>query len=226
MKSMLIFAPMLCIIAFSIPACTNPKPDQNKPVIENPLPETPKKDTMQNGNMTMDHSIMESTKMTMDQMHAMKMTGDFDLDFANMMILHHQAAIDMSEAELLKGMDAEIKTMAQKMINAQKTEIIALQTIAGKLKTSSSKMAHKEMHNELGETMMAMMNKMNALQMTGNTDKNFVMMMVPHHEAAMTMSEDELSHGKNAELKKIAQKIISDQQREIVELKAWQSTHH
>lgn len=57
--------------------------------------------------------------------------------------------------------------------------------------------------------------------MTGNTHKDFVMMMIPHHESAVTMAEDELSYGKQPELKKMAQKMIADQSKEITEFKAW-----
>lgn len=79
------------------------------------------------------------------------------------------------------------------------------------------------MHNELGETMKAMMDKMNNMQMTGNSDKDYAMMMIPHHESAVTMAEDELKHGKQLGLKKMAQKMIADQSKEINEFKAWLS---
>jgi uncharacterized protein (DUF305 family) len=52
---------------------------------------------------SMDHDMMRHLDNGMSNMKSMKMTGDFDLDFANMMIVHHQAAIDMSEIEIAKG---------------------------------------------------------------------------------------------------------------------------
>ncbi len=57
--------------------------------------------------------------------------------------------------------------------------------------------------------------------MTGNADKDFALMMIPHHEAAISMANDLLAHGKNPELKKMAQKIIDDQTKEIEDRKAW-----
>ena len=65
--------------------------------------------------------------------------------------------------------------------------------------------------------------KMKTLPMSGNTDKDFVMMMIPHHESAITMAEDQLSHGKNLALKKMAQKIIEDQSKEIIQFQTWLS---
>jgi len=61
---------------------------------------------------------------------------------------------------------------------------------------------------------------MKGMAKTGNADKDFLMMMIPHHESAVTMGEDELSHGKNLELKKMAQKIIEDQSKEIKQFEA------
>jgi uncharacterized protein (DUF305 family) len=47
------------------------------------------------------------------------------------------------------------------------------------------------------------------------------MMMISHHEGAIAMSKMELKHGMNAPLKKMAQKAINDQTREIAEFKSW-----
>ena len=56
------------------------------------------------------------------------MTGDADIDFAAMMIPHHQGAIDMAKTVQASGKDEEIKAMAQKMIDAQTKEIEQLTT--------------------------------------------------------------------------------------------------
>lgn len=53
-------------------------------------------------------------------------TGDIDNDFATLMILHHQAAIENSQAFLKYGNDVQIKTWAQKIIDTQKMEIMEL----------------------------------------------------------------------------------------------------
>ena len=45
-----------------------------------------------------------------------------------------------------------------------------------------AKNRNEGMHNETRETMKAMMTKMSNMHQTGNTDKNFVMMMIPRHE--------------------------------------------
>ena len=62
-----------------------------------------------------------------DKMAAMPMTGNADVDFAAMMRIHHLGAIDMAEAELKDGKNAEMRTMAKNIIAAQKKEIAQLE---------------------------------------------------------------------------------------------------
>ena len=61
-----------------------------------------------------------------DKMASMKMTGNADVDFAMMMRVHHQGAIDMAEAELRDGKDAQMRKLATNIIAAQKKEIAQL----------------------------------------------------------------------------------------------------
>lgn len=62
----------------------------------------------------------------MERMHrdmAVASTGDPDVDFAAMMIPHHQGAIDMARVELLYGQDETMKRLAQGIIIEQTQEI-------------------------------------------------------------------------------------------------------
>lgn len=51
------------------------------------------------------------------------MIGDTDRDFAMMMKMHHQAAMDMAQMELKSGKDPKMKEMANQIIAAQQKEI-------------------------------------------------------------------------------------------------------
>lgn len=67
----------------------------------------------------MDHSKMNGMK----HVEGMSMTGDVDYDFAANMRMHHQMAVDMSEAELKNGKNPQMRLIANEIIVAQKKEI-------------------------------------------------------------------------------------------------------
>ena len=172
-------------------------------------------------NMKPDNAMMTSMNKMMDNMSGMKMSGDFDMDFANMMIEHHQGAIDMSEQEFKSGKDDGIKEIAKRIITNQTDEQAKLRDIVKNLKPMKMDMGK---HDELTKEMEAMKAERNNIKMSGNIDKDFAMMMISHHESAVKMAKAELSHGMNTELKKIAQKEINDQTKEISEFKSWLSS--
>jgi len=64
----------------------------------------------------------------------------------------------------------------------------------------------------------AAMNKMMAdmtVKPTGDVDRDFVAMMVPHHQGAVDMAKAELKYGHNEQLRRLAQEIVVTQQQEI-----------
>ena len=71
-----------------------------------------------------------------------------------------------------------------------------------------------EVNTAMDRMMKAMM-----VSPTGNVDADFVTMMEPHHQGAIDMAVAELRHGKNEQLKRIAQEIIVDQQQEIAAMR-------
>ena len=62
---------------------------------------------------------------------AVKPTGDVDRDFVDMMVPHHQGAIDMAEAVLRYGHNETIRRMAQEIIVTQQEEIAAMRRAVG-----------------------------------------------------------------------------------------------
>ena len=68
-------------------------------------------------------AMKQSMSGMMKGMQEMPLSGDTDRDFAAMMKMHHQGAIDMAQAELASGKDPQLRKMAQGIISAQKKEI-------------------------------------------------------------------------------------------------------
>ena len=75
--------------------------------------------------------------------------------------------------------------------------------------------------NDLKASMMMGMDSMQKMSMSGDTDKDFAMMMRMHHQQALNMAEMELAHGKSAEMKSMAKRIIAAQKKEIAEFDKW-----
>lgn len=80
--------------------------------------------------LTVDNSDPEFTMEQMDNMtkggkvaDQQIITGDIDNDFATLMIVHHQGAIDNASAYLHHGNNTELKSMANSIIKAQVMEI-------------------------------------------------------------------------------------------------------
>ena len=73
--------------------------------------------------------------------------------------------------------------------------------------------------------LIASMDKMHiaigAVKRTGDSDVNFVTLMLPHHQAAIDMAKTELLHGKDPQILRLAQEIITDQQSEIDLMQRW-----
>lgn len=56
--------------------------------------------------------------------------ADFDRKWTELMIEHHQSAVDMSTSELAKGSSPEAKALAQKIIDAQQAEITEMRSLS------------------------------------------------------------------------------------------------
>jgi uncharacterized protein (DUF305 family) len=73
---------------------------------------------------------------------------------------------------------------------------------------------------EFKEADVAMMKNMHQ-PFTGNPDVDFRTHMIPHHQGAIDMARVALKHANDADTKKMAQKIIDDQEKEIAEMREW-----
>jgi uncharacterized protein (DUF305 family) len=66
---------------------------------------------------------------------------------------------------------------------------------------------------------------MGSIEQSGDSDVDFVKLMIPHHQAAIDMAKAELLYGNDPEIRRLAQEIIADQQSEIELMKLWQRRH-
>ena len=65
------------------------------------------------------------------------------------------------------------------------------------------------------------MHEMMAIEYTGNADVDFIKGMIPHHQGAVEMAKIVLEHGKDPEVRKLAEAIIAAQESEIKWMTEW-----
>lgn len=95
--------------------------------------------------------------------------------------------------------------------------ILAISSITAFANHATNSMdAYKEANDQMMKDMMA--------PLSGNTDRDFIMMMMPHHQGAIDMANIELKYGKDKKLRAMAQAIIDAQKKEIAEMKKWMVT--
>jgi uncharacterized protein (DUF305 family) len=152
-----------------------------------------------------------------------------DKAFVSEMPMHHEMAIEMATMAIMQGEHAEIKSTARAIVKAQSEEITKLKRIARTLGVTpvaaGDHMAMMEGLDTLGLTM-----KQSGMDMTMGDldgakpfDREFIDMMVPHHQGAIRMARVELKRGVNGQLRTIARAIISGQAKEIREMNAWRT---
>jgi uncharacterized protein (DUF305 family) len=71
------------------------------------------------------------------------------------------------------------------------------------------------------DAMMAAMD----VELTGNPDRDFVLMMLPHHQGAVDMARIVLEYGTDPEIRAMAEAIIAAQEAEIAQFEAWLAAH-
>jgi uncharacterized protein (DUF305 family) len=62
---------------------------------------------------------------------------------------------------------------------------------------------------------------MSSVESSGNPDLDFTRLMLPHHQAAIDMAKTELLYGKDPQLRRLAQEIVTDQRSEIELMQLW-----
>lgn len=171
-------------------------------------------------------SLTGAMAKMMQQTNAGQPIGNTDHDFTHMMMAHHQGAVDMSAVVLREGKDATIKAMAQKISADQQREIAALEKAATRLDGAAKNYSPKDPNDKFQQRMdQSMKPMMMPMTPSGDVDRDYVMMMVPHHQSAVEMAQAEVAMGKDAAVKKMAQGMIEAQNKEIAQFNAWLKQH-
>lgn len=163
-------------------------------------------DMKSDSGMTMDHGMM-GHDMTGES------SSDFsgeDIMFAQMMIPHHQQAVDMGTLAETRASDTEVKALAAKIKAEQSPEIAQMKTWL------SSANAPMEMGHDMGMDGMLDADQIETLANSKGAafDKLFLEAMIAHHKGAIQMAEMVISSN-NVEAAALGKAIIESQTEEI-----------
>lgn len=212
-RSQVITISFLLIIILSVSFLSSCKKDgdtKNSSIKDDPSMKEKSTDSMHKDmDKKMDNMMDKHMSTMMNKMKEMKMSGNTDVDFVTMMIMHHEGAINMAKSEIESGKDEKIKSMANNIIKDQQKEIETMQIWLAKNKDRKSTSGDNS--KKLMESMDSMMDP--GMKMTGSTDKDFVTMMISHHKGAIDMAEVEAGNGTDPEVKKMAEDIIKETEK-------------
>ena len=182
---------------------------------------------------------------------ALPPTGELDVYFAQLMRENHRAAVAMSALELQQGRDPALRQLAEELNHAHQQLILGLDSAIRRLQArpagfpehtvgseqfakllsaateglspaahqtitqaeggpGSPNLGLREYHEDAG---------------TGSIDRDFAVLLVPHHQNSIQLAQAELEYGQDKDLEKAAYLIIRDQQREINQAQAWLAQH-
>lgn len=145
-------------------------------------------------------------------------TGNsFDRGFATAMIPHHESAVEMAKVAKSRGDHQEIVKLADDIVRTQSAEIETLRALDQRLESAGVEAQEPAM----GEHEMGMRGDAQALEDASPFDREFIDMMIAHHQSAIRMARQERVKGADREAKRLAQAIIDAQAREIEQMNAW-----
>lgn len=146
--------------------------------------------------------------------------NDADAHFATQMIPHHAQAVTMAQMAASHRASDRVKALAAKIEAAQQPEI---DLMSGWLRAWGEPVPMGDMHSSAhGQDGMMTAEQMGELDAANGADwdRLFLTGMIAHHEGAVSMAKAELTDGRAAEVKALAQQIIDAQNAEITQMRA------
>ncbi|SEB83471.1 DUF305 domain-containing protein [Streptomyces sp. TLI_105] len=147
--------------------------------------------------------------------------NDADVMFAQMMIPHHEQALEMAELADGRAEDPEVKKLVAAIEQAQEPEIRKMKAwLKGWGKPESA--GHGSGHGS-GHGMSGMMSDQDMKDLAATKgkafDRKFAELMIAHHDGAVAMAKDEQKNGSNATARKLADDVVRTQSAEVDQLR-------
>ncbi len=160
------------------------------------------------------------------------MADEFDRRFIDMLVPHHQSAVEMANLAKQRAEHAELKQLAEEIVTEQTAEIKQLQAWRQQWYGSSHTPPMTAMPLLSGMpgipsdhvTMNATVDVEKLRSTSESFDQIFIDLMTAHHQMAIDAARVALAEAQHAEVKELAQTIIDSQQHEIDLMTAWEQS--
>lgn len=146
-----------------------------------------------------------------------------DAEFAQMMIIHHEGAIEMAQLAVSEASTGEVRALGERIAASQGPEI---DLMSGWLESWGEPLPEDAEMGDMGHggmDMEGMDQEQVMAQLSGLTgpelDRRFLELMIDHHQGAIEMAETERADGENADAIALAGTIIDDQTAEITQMR-------
>ena len=148
--------------------------------------------------------------------------NDADAQFAQMMIVHHQGALEMAELAVERASTGEVRALAERIAAAQGPEI---ELMSGWLETWDEQPPAETEHEGMDHGGMDMdgMDQQEAMATLAELDgvefdRTFLELMIAHHRGATEMAQTQIDQGTDPGALALARTIQDDQKAEITEM--------
>ncbi|GAA2769525.1 DUF305 domain-containing protein [Streptomyces showdoensis] len=167
----------------------------------------------------MDHGGKSSASASASASAAPASAGAFndaDVMFAQMMIPHHEQALEMAKLADGRAEDPEVKALVGEIEKAQDPEI-------RKMRAWLEAWGKPEAMGGGGHGMAGMMSGKDMADLAATKgkafDRKFAELMIAHHEGAVEMAKTEQRDGRDAAARKVADDVVRTQAAEIAQLR-------
>ena len=135
------------------------------------------------------------------------------------MVPHHSSSAELAQIAAARSKRREVKRLAQVIVDLQIEQIGVLRSIHERLFGAPLSTMSAGDHGGLPGVSPEMRVSPADLEASPQVDRDFLDAMVPQHQSAIRMARQELGNGRDAELRRIARRIVDTQSREVATMR-------